>query len=31
MKALGETKVPLLEGLPLFMLWLPPGRVEGKG
>lgn len=28
---LRETKVPLLEGLPLFMLWLPLGHVEGKG
>jgi len=31
MKALCEPEVLLLEGLPLFMLWLPLGCVEGKG
>lgn len=31
MKALGEPEVPLLEGLPLFMLLLPLGHVQGKG
>ena len=30
MKALREPEVPLLEGLPLFMFWLPLGRVEEK-